>query len=445
MRIAPVALLGLLVPAACAPTGDVVVGEDFRRVHDPLQLATKKLDVLFVVDASGSMMPEQAALIASAGEQLFGQLATDLGGPADLHLAIISPDVGTGIPSVPGCPATNYDGRFRIGTEGAVCPIDGTFIIDEDDGQGGRTVNYTGTLADAFGCAASLGFAGCGFEQPLEATRLALDGTHPENAGFLREDALLLVVFVTDEDDCSVYNPEMFGEPQADLTSALGPRNSFRCFEFGVVCDPDVPRAYGQKTGCVAREDSAYIHPVGRYIDFFRGLKADPATVLIAGIYGPVGPVVVGDSPDIPPNSGYLGLQYTCSAPETNVAASPPIRLVQVADQFPSRFVFESLCDSAMSQRLYRVTRSATGVMQQRPCLIGDLSPQLTAERCRAFDVAGTTQTPIDRCGGGTTSNCFELAPSPQCDYTPSGLAASYRGSLAAGHRMVVECLSKIE
>jgi hypothetical protein len=436
-------MLLLVLAGACSGPHDVVIGGDYRRVHDPLVTPVTKLDVLFVIDGSGSMLPEQTALVASAGDQLFGQLANELGGPPDLHVAVISTDVSTGRTDVPGCPAEDDDGRFVLGRPESVCPVTGTYLIDEDDGAGGRTVNYTGTLADAFSCAASIGSDGCGFEQPLEAVRRALDGRHPGNAGFLRPDALLLVVLMTDEDDCSTFDTTMFGEPQADLASPLGPRSSFRCFEFGVVCDDDAPRVHGEKTGCVAREDSPYVHGIDAYATFLRGLKADPATVMLAGMYGPVGPVVVGPDPVSPET--YLALQYTCSAPETDVAAQPPVRLAQLADEFPSRFVFESLCDSAMSQRLFRISRSAAGVMTQRPCLLGNLGTTTTTERCRAFDVIGSAETEIRRCSSTVRTACFDVAPSAACDYTPSGLTATYRGTLADGHRLVVECLTAAE
>ncbi len=60
-------------------------------------------------------------------------------------------------------------------------------------------------VAQQFACLANLGTMGSGMEMPLEGMRLALvdrmaDGS---NAGFLRADALLAIVFLTDENDCS--------------------------------------------------------------------------------------------------------------------------------------------------------------------------------------------------------------------------------------------------
>ena len=56
-----------------------------------------------------------------------------------------------------------------------------------------------------FACAANVGLDGPPLEMPLWATQLALgervdDGT---NEGFLRDDALLGIIVISDEDDCS--------------------------------------------------------------------------------------------------------------------------------------------------------------------------------------------------------------------------------------------------
>ena len=93
-----------VVAVACG-SREVVVGEDYQRVLDPLRAPTRKLDVLFVIDTSASMLPEQTAMIDAAGAQLFGQLERDLGGKPDLHVAVVTTDVALGILGVPGCPA----------------------------------------------------------------------------------------------------------------------------------------------------------------------------------------------------------------------------------------------------------------------------------------------------------------------------------------------------
>ena len=71
----------------------------------------------------------------------------------------------------------------------------------------GGTRNYTGNLENVFTCIAALGETGCGFEHQFAAIlrSLGADGraAPAENQGFLRPDAYLAVIMITNEDDCS--------------------------------------------------------------------------------------------------------------------------------------------------------------------------------------------------------------------------------------------------
>ena len=84
----------------------------------------------------------------------------------------------------------------------------------------GSKHNYAGDIADAFSCIAALGTGGCGFEHQLASVRHALggdaDGVPPENQGFLRDDALLAIVLITDEDDCSAPDGHRPLRPEPD-------------------------------------------------------------------------------------------------------------------------------------------------------------------------------------------------------------------------------------
>src|SRR5439155_6626169 len=57
-----------------------------------------------------------------------------------------------------------------------------------------------------FRCMANRGSRGCGYEHQLGAVDVALHPRpdwNPMNAGFLRPDAYLAIIMLTDEDDCS--------------------------------------------------------------------------------------------------------------------------------------------------------------------------------------------------------------------------------------------------
>ena len=72
-----------------------------------------------------------------------------------------------------------------------------------------------------------LGTEGCGFEQQLESMLKALTPSDSSirfemntagqgdraNAGFVRPDSLLAIIVVTDEDDGSTIDPQLYADP----------------------------------------------------------------------------------------------------------------------------------------------------------------------------------------------------------------------------------------
>ena len=104
--------------------------------------------------------------------------------------------------------------RQRRCRQGCLAPVGKNWIEWMFDGsQAGGTGNLPSgqDLVKTFTCMASLSTstqAGCGFEHQLESVYAALHGTDvsampTENVGFLRDDAFLAVVLVTNEDDAS--------------------------------------------------------------------------------------------------------------------------------------------------------------------------------------------------------------------------------------------------
>ena len=117
-----------------------------------------------------------------------------------LHVAVISSDMGAGDGSIAAAarPAARA-GPFQYTARGT-CPATSlspgaTFISDD-----GAARNYTGHLAEVFTCIAAVGESGGGFEQPLAAIRARsapTAGRAGGNLGFLRPDAYLLIVLLT--------------------------------------------------------------------------------------------------------------------------------------------------------------------------------------------------------------------------------------------------------
>jgi hypothetical protein len=416
--------------------------EPERRVVADLDLEpAQKVDLLFVIDNSNSMKDAQQSLAAGVGT-LRAQLAVD-GQAPDLHVAVVSTNVGADPSRANGCDGDGDDGRLLVRRE--CTGIDGTFLIDEA-GAADRVTNYTGTFEDNLGCMLKLGTGGCGFEQPLESMRRAL--TRPQNAGFLRDDALLAIVFVTDEDDCSASDPTLFsGEPSDPVDSELGPLSSFRCFDFGVVCEPG-GREVGARTHCRPAEDSPYLVPIATYVDFLRSLKPDPADVVVSAIAGDVSPVEVVAA-DIEPD-GIADEPLVAHSCESALGvADPPIRLSALIDAFPARGSRASICAGDLASPLSRSARRIRDTLSQRPCVTGDLAdahPGTTGLQpdclAHAQFSGGGGRTEIPACGRDDSGTCYTLAPSEtSCPKTPTHLRVDVHGDLPPGsEHLVLEC-----
>src|SRR5687767_7196111 len=179
---------------AAVPTEAAPAVARAQTVAQVLPVESKAIDILFVIDNSMSMTDEQEQL-GIWSREMFAVLSGS-GELPDLHIAVTSSSVAIPEHIHAQC-QTGSGGSFHVGT--AVLKERGHFIRDVA-GEAGRVRNYEGTLTETFAKMARVGDAGCGMEQPFKAARLALSN---KTEAFLRDDALLLVVFVTDEDDCS--------------------------------------------------------------------------------------------------------------------------------------------------------------------------------------------------------------------------------------------------
>lgn len=161
------------------------------------------LDILVVMDSNPALQTH-ATEVTRAADALTDTLSTLVGGLPNLHLGVVNADLGTlgSLDSQPGPTVGHCSGmgnRGNLGTAGAA--ITGTYLSDLRNPDGGRTKNYTGALRDIVRTMMT-NTGACEFAQPLQAMNRALSA-NPANAGFLRENAYLLVVFVSAVDDCS--------------------------------------------------------------------------------------------------------------------------------------------------------------------------------------------------------------------------------------------------
>ncbi len=364
----------------------------------------RNLDLLFVIDNSGSMAEEQEVLIANFSR--FVSVLNSLeGGLPNLHIGIVSTDMGVGrFDAIQNCTDIGDQGLLQAIPRGDCEAPDGNFIRDIAGFDGLRDKNYSGSLADAFACIARLGVNGCGFEQPLAAMRRALDGSNPGNVGFLRASALLMVVFITDEDDCSVPSDDLFTTEPMSVLDPLGPLSSFRCFEFGVECAEPEPRAVGPKTDCRVREDSVLVNGINEYVTFLKTLKRDPSMVLVSGIFGTTGPVDVQYA-----DSGEPFLKPSCQS--ASGTAVPAIRLQQFLDKFPQRGVSASICSEDQSDA-FSIIAALQSTTLGAPCLEGNIDLDIDTDgvqyQCTAADVRFVGQEEQDEI---EIPQCLTLPP----------------------------------
>lgn len=372
----------------------------------------RDLDLLFVIDNSGSMDDEQVSLANHFGD-FIGVLQAIEGGLPNVHVGVVSSDAGGGALAYPVCTAIGDDGLLQSTARITGCtPPSGRYIIDEQipgcegDPSTCRNTNYSGSLADTFACIASLGIEGCGFEQHLESMKLALDGHNPANGGFLRPDAWLAVVLIADEDDCSASNTQIFDASTAmdAMDSALGPRGSFRCTEFGVTCGGEpVTREFATYGVCEPREDSPFLRHPRVYAQFLRDLKKqDPNLVMVGGIFGDPTPFEVGDDLSLGPADGKPDLMPSCTSAMGK--AVPGVRLENFIAEFGANGIWTSICKDDLSSALMLVAEQLAKRIGT-PCIEGQLdasdrdpgSPGLQID-CAVADERDGVETLIPRC-----------------------------------------------
>lgn len=282
----------------------------------------KDVDVLFLIDNSPSMTSKQRALAAAIPKFLQRIDATG----ANYQIAVATSDVGSWPAAdrpFAGGPAacasfTGDDGRLQrvacsaraglspealaacqslcpdprfvpAGEQGFIRKVDGlTNVPRLIDPQTGKDLGPQ----RAFQCIALVGDSGCGIEGQLEGMKRALDGHLPANTGFPRPGALLSVILITDEDDCSVsLAGRRVNDPalarQCDAPDANAPAEcwnaDFRCLAASTVCDQPL-NTPGVKTGCRERPQS-YLEPLQGYATFLAALRPNRNDLLLAGVY----------------------------------------------------------------------------------------------------------------------------------------------------------------
>jgi hypothetical protein len=377
-----------------------------------------KVDLLFMVDNSGSMREEQAAL-REQFPRLIRTLTTgdrdgdgrpDFAPARDLHLGVVSSDMGlVGVPKPEDlrCSVAGDDGRLLHN------PLDS--VVQGCQGDYPTFLTYQtpdsdpAMVASQFGCIASLGTSGCGFEQQLEAALKALWPSRDsqgrpnmapeggpflaetdagasgqgdrENDGFLRNDveagtSLIAIVLVTDEEDCSSEDTHHF-------------------IPAGYLAEDDPLRSlpYFESPNLRCFENKQNLWPIERYVEGFKALRpGQEERVMFAAIAG-LPPELVGasqlaavDFSDARQRERfYDGILDSAAMTESIDEASlmqpgngnlrpscqtargrayPPRRIVEVARQFGENAVVQSICNDDLAQAIDAITSMIAGQLR---------------------------------------------------------------------------------
>jgi hypothetical protein len=381
----------------------------------------RDLDLLFLIDKSPTMADEQAGLAANF-PRFIEVLSQIEGGLPNLHLGVISQDLGAGGFTIPGgCGGTGDNGNLLAQPRLPGCQgPSGNFIADVENESGGRTTNYDGALADTFSCIATLGSVGCGFEQHLGSLEKALIG-NPANAGFLRPNAFLAIVIISDEDDCTAHDTKVYN-PDPNLSGELGPLADFRCFEWGWECDEGtMSRTAGDYTNCRPRTNSPYLHHPDHFVQRIKSAKADPDKIIVATMMGPR-PQDLAPPERTAVRMGTIGgtqvpqVQPSCENGSQN--AFPMPRLLRFQEQFKHN-TFYSLCNNDLRAGLTQVAdviRRAIG----NPCFESEVdttdldptNPGLQLQ-CTVSEVANLNQQNQREMILPTCTMASEGVPSP--------------------------------
>jgi hypothetical protein len=408
----------------------------------------RDLDIVFMVDDSPSMKVLQDKLADQF--PIFMQVLQGLpNGLPNVHIAVVTQDLGAGAVDLEtsGCPIGGDQGQFRftVGPNGKVKGADGmlkactatglmqgeSFISDVAGPDNVRIKNYTGAITDVFGCIAGTGDKGCGFEAQLASVARALgaDGQGPPpvaNAGFLRPDAFLAIVLITNEDDGSVP-PDSLLYAVDDLH--LAPFDNFRGQEYGILCDgaaPPLTMAVGWSSGHCHSNPNGGLVPVQALIDQIRSVKKDPSQVLVAAIAGLPDPYATHLEP-VPTSGGTIQsafVNHACMAADASYG-DPGIRLFEFVSAFDG--FYESICAPTFAPALRQIA-GAIGKQIGPPCIKGPfedrdaITPgaqadcQVTERRTQLVDRATGAEAVIPSCDGPHHGRCWSLvADSTRC------------------------------
>ncbi|MBW2263043.1 MAG: hypothetical protein JRG91_13780 [Deltaproteobacteria bacterium] len=342
------------------PPGTCPPGWSCRNYELPV---FRGVDILVVVDNSMSMAEEQATMARQFPELISSLLDPEINPTTsrpvhvpitDLHIGVVSTDMGTGGYSVETCsdPIDGDDGILQHRPNPLIAGCEDEYPKYLTYDVASPRPGLVDGMATDFGCIGVLGIDGCGFEQQLKAglkaltTHAAWDG---ENGGFLRDDTVLMVIWLSDEEDCSVAlgNEGIFDT----LDSSLG-HLGLRCFHHPYMIEPVDTYVLGFAD---LRAGSLWPMIMGMIVGVPEGEKD------CVGFGSDIGECL--DHPDMIERIDPISMtRLVPSCVSGSGEAYAPRRFVQLAQSFGSGAYVHSICSSDYEPALKALSRLVNSV-----------------------------------------------------------------------------------
>ena len=275
--------------------------------------ACDTIDILFVIDNSNTMAQEQKNLVDNF-PKFIGAIEAIQPPIKSYHVGVITTDIGAGTTDPSGCKGKGDDGKLQHTPMSSGCSAAYPKYL----------TGPNASMARDFACIANLGVGGCGFEQQMESALRALT-SQPYNQGFLRKNAPLAIIFITDEDDCSAKDQSIF-----DMNNASHGKVSTRCVRL-----------------------TNLLHHTSRYVQGFKSLKDRPERMVVAVISGLPGAVqLVDNDPKYP-----IGMKPSCETTELG-KAYPGNRFSTLVKAFGVNGLQESICQKDLWPALNAISKA---------------------------------------------------------------------------------------
>jgi hypothetical protein len=394
----------------------------------------RDIDMLFVIDNSGSTSNKQANF-AQNFPAFMNALQMIPGGLPNIRIAVIDNDFGAaGAMTMNGCHDLGDNGAFQINDmAGNNCGLQpNNFWITNDNLVPGRS------LQQVFSCMATRGTMGCGFEHQLKSADAALHpqpNLNPQNMNFLRPDAYLAVVWLTDEDDCSAADDgaAWFGGPPP-----MGIADNARCAWAGHLCNGQPPPGMpfnAPLSACEANPNPPMgtLIPVQKIVDDIKALKpGHEEKIVVAAIAG-------WPPPGAEATAGYSMVRSGMAVDIAKVCqdgggGTPGLRIKAFLDSFTHN-TLQTICQNNYSGALTAIG-NLVGAVVGNPCISAPLVDLDTAKAGVQADCVveesmnGKAPVPLPQCGTSSAKPCWSLAAANNCQASGFQIAIDRGGAM---------------